>query len=357
MRIKELKEFVIKYVSASNSESDKPSLFIWGPPGIGKSATIKQCAKDLGIEMIDVRLSQIAPTDLRGLPFVETSGEQFKFVPPDFLPKDPDSSGILFLDEMNMASPGMMGLAQQLILDRQVGNYTLPHGWTIIAAGNRSGKDFASVSTMPAPVSNRFIHIDVESRPEEYIDYLMDTTADERIISFLKFRESLVWSMPKVASNAGLAWPSPRTWSMANWLLRNDMGVKSVESAVGHAAYVEFYAFMEVWGKIPDVQPILDGHGDTDWQGNDVLNNPSTIYALVGILSNKLKNTTQANNVISFFLTNRNITEDYVGMFIRRTIIKFKKNGRELQKFVKFLSSDNKAKKFLEIYRELNIED
>lgn len=95
------------------------STMIWGPPGIGKSSIVAQLARKHQIDFIDVRLSQLAPTDLRGLPVPENGVS--KWYPPEFLPSS--GRGILFLDELNMAPPAMQGVAQQLILDRRVGSY------------------------------------------------------------------------------------------------------------------------------------------------------------------------------------------------------------------------------------------
>jgi MoxR-like ATPase len=67
---------------------------------------------------------------------------------------------MLFLDEINMAPPAMQGIAQQLILDRQVGSYRVPEGWFIWAAGNRKS-DRAAVFEMPSALANRFIHLDL----------------------------------------------------------------------------------------------------------------------------------------------------------------------------------------------------
>src|SRR5690349_8039975 len=109
------------------------STMIWGPPGIGKSSIVAQTAQAYNMEMIDLRLSQLAPTDLRGLPVAEHGIS--RWYPPEFLPRE--GRGILFLDELNLAPPAMQGMAQQLILDRRVGNYTVPDQWFIWAAGNR----------------------------------------------------------------------------------------------------------------------------------------------------------------------------------------------------------------------------
>ena len=115
------------------TESVRHAVMIWGPPGVGKSAVVARVAREQGLEFIDVRLSQLAPTDLRGLP-VPKNGTS-RWFPPEFLPRG--GTGILFLDELNMAPPTMQGVAQQLILDRKVGSYELPDGWLVWAAGNR----------------------------------------------------------------------------------------------------------------------------------------------------------------------------------------------------------------------------
>ena len=159
----------------------KHSVFVWGAPGIGKSSAVKQVASDLGLELIDLRISQLAPTDIRGLPYTK-DGKAY-FAPPSFLPSS--GSGILFLDELNMASPSVMGVAQQLILDRQVGDYKVPDGWFIIAAGNRT-EDRAAISQMPAPVANRFIHFHIDSSLDSWKEYAIAQNINEKILAFLK---------------------------------------------------------------------------------------------------------------------------------------------------------------------------
>ena len=130
------------------------SVMIWGAPGIGKSHTVADVAKSAKIDLIDLRISQLAPTDLRGLPVADHEARTSRWYPPEFLPRS--GSGILFLDELNMAPPAIQGIAQQLVLDRKVGSYTLPEGWHVWAAGNRS-EDGASVFSMPSALQNRFI--------------------------------------------------------------------------------------------------------------------------------------------------------------------------------------------------------
>jgi MoxR-like ATPase len=106
----------------------KVPIFLWGPPGIGKSSIVSQIAKERDVGFIDLRLSLLDPTDLRGIPFFDNSTNNAVWAPASFLPDGSVSEGILFLDELNTAAPMVQASAYQLILDRKIGEYTLPDG-------------------------------------------------------------------------------------------------------------------------------------------------------------------------------------------------------------------------------------
>ena len=230
------------------------SVMIWGPPGIGKSSIVADVAAKAGMDMVDVRLSQLAPTDLRGLPIVggpTTDKEQTRWCPPDFLPRG--GTGVLFLDEFNMAPPAMQGVAQQLILDRRVGSYKLPAGWCVWAAGNRR-EDRASVFEMPAPLANRFIHLEMQPDLESFKQYALGNGISEGIIGFLGARPAL---LHKPDPN-GPAWPSPRSWEMASRLEAADL---TGECAVGKAAWTEYTAYKRLCETLPSIERILHSGG------------------------------------------------------------------------------------------------
>ena len=131
-------------------EEQQP-VFIWGSPGTGKSSVVNQLATELGIALRDIRALLLDPVDLRGLPFVGKDGRS-QWATPDFLPQD--GEGILFLDELNAAPAMVQASCYQLVLDRRLGEYTLPEGWAIVAAGNRDSERAADpdAHTPPEPV-------------------------------------------------------------------------------------------------------------------------------------------------------------------------------------------------------------
>ena len=223
------------------------SAMIWGSPGIGKSSIVAAVAKNAGIGLVDLRLSQLAPTDLRGLPVADKGVS--KWFPPEFLPTQ--GEGILFLDEINMAPPAMQGISQQLILDRKVGSYIVPKGWFIWAAGNRA-EDRASVFEMPSPLSNRFIHYSVNPDFESFKLFALKQGIHESIISFLAFRPALLYKMDEKRP----AWPSPRSWFMANMLHQTGM---AIHPAIGEPAATEFYSYLDIYLNLPDLDAICAG--------------------------------------------------------------------------------------------------
>ena len=262
------------------------SVMIWGPPGVGKSSIVAQVTAAHELELIDLRLSQLAPTDLRGLPVAEDG--RSRWYPPEFLPTQ--GEGVLLLDEINMAPPAMQGVAQQLILDRRVGSYRVPDGWLIWAAGNRR-TDKTAVFDMPAPLANRFIHFEVEPDPASFRLWCFENRIDERITAFLAFRTAL---LHKVDINAP-AWPSPRSWATASRLLSADV---PIAAAVGMAAAAQFYAFCTVYGDLPDLDAIAAGNGAKLTFPDE----PSARYATVIGLSDRARDAERAIASLNWLL-------------------------------------------------------
>jgi len=263
------------------------SLMLWGPPGIGKSSIVFDVAKQSDLELVDLRLSQLAPTDLRGLPVAEDGLS--RWFPPEFLPHK--GKGILFLDEINMAPPTMQGIAQQLILDRRVGSYRVPEGWFIWAAGNRKS-DRAAVFEMPSALANRFIHLDLVPDFESFKAWGLRSGLSEQVLAFLAFRPSLMHQIDAQRP----AWPSPRSWLMANQLWMSGL---TVEPAVGPAVAGEFEAFCAIYQGLPDLESILDGTSKASFPAE-----ASARYATVLGLLVRSGDVEAAVNALSWLVSN-----------------------------------------------------
>lgn len=274
-----------EYLSTLIKNRLQRSIMVWGAPGIGKSSIVQKVAKAHNLDFIDMRLSQLAPTDLRGVPVPEEG--MTKWYPPEFLPRS--GNGILFLDEINLAPPVLQGVAQQLVLDRQVGSYQVPPGWFIWSAGNRK-EDRAAIFDMPKPLANRFLHLKVEPHLPSFRRYAVQRGFDSNIIGFLNFRPSL---LHKIDPNSE-AWPSPRSWEMANELYNCGL---DVAPAVGDAVAAEFHVFCTAAKAIPNIQLILKGSSTESFPKE-----PSVQYALTSGLVTHTTTLEQACNVFDWMV-------------------------------------------------------
>lgn len=254
-------------------------VFIWSGPGCGKSAVTRQVAADLNLQLRDVRVLLLDPVDLRGLPFLAGNGRS-KWATPEFLPQD--GSGILFLDELNAAPAMVQASCYQLILDRKLGEYTLPEGWSIIAAGNRDS-DRAVTTRMPTPLRNRFVHLEFEVDLQEWCEWAIQAGIRPEVIAFLRFRPELLSSFDRDAN----AFPSPRSWEFVSRIL-DSLGAPSeqavehelIAGAVGAGAAAEFSGFLRMFRELPDVDAIM-----LDPQHAPAPEDPSAQYAVASALA------------------------------------------------------------------------
>ncbi len=191
-------------------------VFLWGPPGCGKSDVVRQIAADLKTELRDVRLSLLDPIDLKGFPTISVDKKQMKWLPADFLPTK--GKGILFLDEMNSAPQSVQAAAYQLVLNRKIGDYELPVGWSVLAAGNRAS-DRSVVHAMPAALANRFVHLDFDVNVEDWSHWAMDNDIHLDVRAFIRFRPNLLHSFD--ANTNPRAFPTPRSWAFVNDIYKN----------------------------------------------------------------------------------------------------------------------------------------
>ena len=252
---------VLEREFASTPEGHHTPVMLWGPPGVGKSQMVAQIAGRHQVPLIDIRLSQMEPSDLRGIPFrVENRVEwAIQALLPDGARHGP--TGILFLDEITSAPPAVSAAAYQLILDRRLGEYQVPAHWAIFAAGNRQG-DRGVTYSMPAPLANRFSHFEVETHLDDWVAWAYRSGIDERVIAFLRFRPELLFDFDP--AHNPVAFPSPRSWEFAHRGLKKfedhpELLQGTLQACVGPAAGIELTAFINSLDQMPDLDAIVNG--------------------------------------------------------------------------------------------------
>jgi hypothetical protein len=230
-------------------------IFLWGPPGTGKSSIVRLAAERREIPLIDIRASLLDPTDLRGIPAVVDG--RAVWAPPSFLPTPDNRPGILFFDELNAAPPLVQASLYQLTLDRRVGEYELPDGWRIIAAGNRA-EDQSVTFRMPAALANRFIHLDFEADFEDWRTWAGGAGVHPLVVGFLGTRREMLLDM----QNTDRGFPSPRSWEMVSDALHAIGKPRDASDVilgiVGEGASMEFLGYCDRAISEEAIRAILD---------------------------------------------------------------------------------------------------
>ena len=332
-----MKASILKKSLISMIDSKIP-VFVWGNPGVGKSSIIKQIANDKNMEFIDLRLSLLDPTDLRGIPFFDSANKSAIWAKPEFLPNSNSQAfGILFLDEINSAPPTVQAAAYQLILDRKIGEYTLPMNYAIVAAGNYES-DRGVTYRMPTPLANRFVHLDFELDFEEWKSWAYESKIDTRIISFLSYKPQNLFTFDAKAKEKSFA--TPRSWSFVNDILNSNLQIEFlkdvISGAVGKDSSDEFMNFCKVIDKLPNIQEILEAIN------TEVPTNNSVLYALCTGIVYALKENSSIEKVTNILNYSLNLPNEFSVMLIRH----LQKEGVEIESSVSWKSWVN-ANKFL----------
>lgn len=193
---------------------------LMGPAGIGKSALVREIADDLEYEFIDLRLSELEPSDLVGLPYLEKdeeTGETItKYGQPWWWPTH--GNVVLFLDEMDRTREDMQPIAMQLSLDRRAGGRTLPEGVIIFAACN--GEKYMTSSIDQALVS-RFAVVELAPSAEEWLKWAGDNGVNDAVVSFIRADKGNLDTPEQLIGVPNQPVPNRRSWSDLGYALNN----------------------------------------------------------------------------------------------------------------------------------------
>ncbi len=200
-------------------------VFIWGAPGIGKSALVEKFAREVGLPCVSLLGSQLAPEDIIGIPRI--NGETSEFLPPKMIArKEPY---VLFLDELNACSQEVQKAFYSLIHERRIGEYHLPEGSIVVGAGNRA-EDSAIVKTMSSALINRMFHVQMKADARQWIKWAKGVGLHPWVTDYISQRPDHLFSEPPKTEEP---FSTPRSWHMlSDALTEYHAGEKDIPAEV-----------------------------------------------------------------------------------------------------------------------------
>ena len=200
-------------------------VFIWGAPGIGKSALAEKFAREVGLPCVSLLGSQLAPEDIIGIPRI--NGETSEFLPPKMIArKEPY---VLFLDELNACSQEVQKAFYSLIHERRIGEYHLPEGSIVVGAGNRA-EDSAIVKTMSSALINRMFHVQMKADARQWIKWAKGVGLHPWVTDYISQRPDHLFSEPPKTEEP---FSTPRSWHMlSDALTEYHAGEKDIPAEV-----------------------------------------------------------------------------------------------------------------------------
>jgi hypothetical protein len=233
---------------------------LWGTRGVGKSSIVRQVSAHFGVPLVDLRLTTIEPVDIRGAIYADDAQAKTVWFPPEFLPSPGEPEGILFLDELTAADQRLQISAYSLILDRRVGNYVLPEGWQVIAAGNASHHGAVS-RDMGTALADRMFHFHVQAAIDAFLDHGASMGFAPEVLAYLRVRPDRLDDTQAQLANDHLVGASPRGWEDVSSVLSAGLTDQArrlfVQGRIGNANAAEFFGVLRELQAGADVMALL----------------------------------------------------------------------------------------------------
>jgi hypothetical protein len=233
------------------------SVLLLSPPGVGKSDVVRQAAADAGLPCKSLLGTQIAPEDVSGVPRIV--GERSVFCPPRVLLPEDAGTFCLFLDELPACAPDVQKAFYSLLLERRIGEFPLPPGAWVVAAGNRA-EDRALVRTISSALVNRVLILNIRIDVGEWLAWAEKNGVRADVRRFIGgWPDALLRPVPERSE----PFSTPRAWASLSRALdlvqqRGRLTAPLVRAlAAGRVSGPDAHAFARVWAGEPDPDPAL----------------------------------------------------------------------------------------------------
>ena len=298
MKVNDMVSLFVPLIANSKSGKEMPGVNLSGAPGVGKTDGVRCIARRLEettgkkVFVHDVRLLNMNPVDLRGIPSKDTmqatvlddNGKEVsaevavaRWLRPAIFQMDPSPKviNILFLDEITAAPQSVQASAYQLVLDRKVGEHKLPDNCFVFCAGNRV-TDKSVAYRMPKALANRLCHIEIYADVDDWKKWAINSGIDSRIVGYINWKNNALFKFDPTTDD--LAYATPRSWAMVNNFLTKipdlDLCFNLIAGCIGIGNATEFKSYTDVYKDLPNIDDIFAG------KNVDAPKSPDVNYAL-----------------------------------------------------------------------------
>ncbi|MBQ8183493.1 MAG: AAA family ATPase [Clostridia bacterium] len=279
-----IKNTVIAYLEKDENgnfiipvEKQRP-VFLYGPPGIGKTAIMEQIASEMGIGLVSYSMTHHTRQSAIGLPFItkkkfgdkeydvsEYTMSEILASVYDYIEKTGKKEGILFLDEINCVSETLSPSMLRFLQYKSFGSHTVPEGWVIITAGNPPEYN-KSVREYDIATLDRIKKIDVEPDYGIWREYAVNNNVHPAIITYLDIKSNSFYNIENTP--AGKRFVTARGWEDLSRImcLYDRKGIETetelieqyLQSPEVTRDFADFYAVYKKLNTVFDLKLILE---------------------------------------------------------------------------------------------------
>ena len=315
-------------------EKQRP-IFLYGPPGIGKTAIMEQIAEEMGIGIVSYSMTHHTRQSAIGLPFItkkvfggkeydvsEYTMSEILASVYEYIEKSGKTEGILFLDEINCVSETLSPSMLRFLQYKAFGSHSVPDGWIIVTAGNppeynKSVRDY-DIATL-----DRIKKIDVSADYDVWREYAVNMNIHPSIIAYLDVKKSDFYAIQ--TTTEGKNFVTARGWEDLSRMIcvfekKNiDIDISLIQQYLQSTTVAESFAdYFETYQNLAksfSTKDVIDGNPNNEFSQKLQSASVSEKLGFINIL------TSEAGNILKIPVNHNKATRKFTEILKENSVV------------------------------------